>query len=147
MTDRISPAALSRIEMIEHLVDDATLTDAQRWHLHNALINLARDSESTGRIAGRQEGAAKALAYALAATGRIPPVGRMEDMPAVEAFGWGKALAETAIIMIGEQIELGTLSLALHADTAKAEFKPGLTAPPAAAVQPPIVKSKQREDV
>lgn len=111
MTQTLPPSVQSRIEHVETMLKDVKMSDTKRWHLHNALVNLAREAEGHHRSAGRIEGAARSMRYLLETLGGIKPPAGLDAMGPNEAFGWGKALAESALVLLAAQIEAGRLSL------------------------------------
>lgn len=74
------------------------------------------DPEAIKRIKreARLEGAVKALHYASNALTELHPPADLEDMTPLEAFAWAKAMAETAVVLIGDHAVRGGLNLTCH---------------------------------
>ena len=119
MTQTLPPSVQSRVDVVMSQLREVGMSDGQRWHVENAVINAAREAMREGQIAGRKDvepsarhdGALLALRYLFEALGRMYKPTDLSKMQPNEAFGWGKALADSTLILVGEQIERGELSL------------------------------------
>lgn len=110
MTQTLPPSVQSRVDVVMNQLREVDMSDGQRWHVENAVINAAREAMAQARTAGRLEGAGKALAFVFHAMGRIRAPDLTHFTP-LTAFIQAKTLCDATLCVIGDQIHQGRLSL------------------------------------